>query len=123
MQGAVGKFISATHIGIASKPSFGALGAAGSFPIPSIAVASFPCLSIILVKSNYIVCSFLFFFSFFSLSFSFLFCLFFSSLALALLSLLFPFFFSTYFYQKSFLLIIPKKSSCRIKSPPFLSYF
>ena len=48
--GTVGKFISATHIGIASKPSFGVPGKPGS-PSASTAIASLPRRSMIVVKS------------------------------------------------------------------------
>ena len=51
---AVGKFMSATHKGIVSKPSFGAAGAkpanSGS-PTQSTAMASWPCRSSKVSKS------------------------------------------------------------------------
>jgi hypothetical protein len=50
MAGQVGKFISATHIGIAEKPSFGPAGASG-LPIQSTAMESIPCRSGIVSKS------------------------------------------------------------------------
>ena len=56
MVGAVAKFISATHMGIASKPSLGAWGekpGSPSFRRPSTAMASFPCRSMIDVKSYF----------------------------------------------------------------------
>ena len=52
MAGSTGKFISATHIGIASNPGSGAAGAnADASPIASTASASCPRRSIIVVKS------------------------------------------------------------------------
>lgn len=56
MVGTVGKFISATHMGMASKPSFGAPGAKPGAPSASTAMASLPRRSMILVKS-YFICS------------------------------------------------------------------
>ena len=51
MVGTVAKFISAIHIGTTSHTSFGPSGAnPPGFPTISIAMASFPCLSMILVK-------------------------------------------------------------------------
>ena len=53
--GTTGKFISATHIGIRSKPSFGGSGAKGiPAESPSTAIASLPCRSMIEVKSYFI---------------------------------------------------------------------
>ena len=52
MVGTVGKFMSATHMGIASNPSLGAEGAKpGAEPRPSTAMASRPWRSIRVVKS------------------------------------------------------------------------
>ena len=52
--GTVGKFISATHIGITSNPSFGQSGEKWSPPpSPSNASESFPCRSITVVKSYF----------------------------------------------------------------------
>ena len=50
MAGHTGKFMSATHMGMASKPSLGAPGYPGS-PRASTAMASCPRLSMIVVKS------------------------------------------------------------------------
>ena len=52
--GTVGKFISATHIGITSNPSFGFAGLISPTPKPSTAMASILCLSMIDVKSYFI---------------------------------------------------------------------
>ena len=52
--GAVGKFMSATHMGITSKPGAGASGAKPpGWPIISTAIASRPFLSIMEVKSYF----------------------------------------------------------------------
>ena len=56
IEGAVAKFMSATHIGITSKPSLGAEGAFAiktDLPMASTAMASLPRLSIIDVKSYF----------------------------------------------------------------------
>ena len=58
--GTVGKFMSATHMGMMSKPS---LGGAGAKPEPvsaSTAMESFPCLSVMEVKSYFMVKNLLF---------------------------------------------------------------
>ena len=52
--GTVAKFISATHIGIKSNPSFGGVGAMGLAPRASTARASFPDRSMMEVKSYFI---------------------------------------------------------------------
>ena len=52
--GTVAKFMSATHIGIAERPFFGAVGAFAQgtpAPMASTASASFPLRSMIVVKS------------------------------------------------------------------------
>ena len=55
MVGTVGKFISATHMGMKSKPSFGGVGAMGLCPRESTASASIPFRFIIDVKSYFMV--------------------------------------------------------------------
>ena len=53
MDGHAGKFISATHMGMTSKPARGAAGAKPpGLPMASSAKASCPALSITVVKSN-----------------------------------------------------------------------
>ena len=57
MEGAVAKFMSATHMGMDSKPFVEAFGAAAKpteVPIASTAIASFPCRSSMVSKSNFI---------------------------------------------------------------------
>lgn len=54
MVGTVGKFMSATHIGIASKPAFGGAGEKPSPFRPSTAMASLPRRSRMEVKSYFI---------------------------------------------------------------------
>ena len=54
--GTVGKFMSATHMGMTSKPSRGGSGVnPGSVPSPSTAIESMPCLFMMDVKSYVIV--------------------------------------------------------------------
>ena len=64
IDGAVGKFMSATHIGIRSNPSFGPPGAnppAGTLPGRSTAMASLPRRSIMDVKSYFMLVNLLVF--------------------------------------------------------------
>ena len=55
MVGTVGKFMSTTHMGMMSKPSLGGWGPCPPGTSPSTAMASFPCRSMMLVKSYFIV--------------------------------------------------------------------